>query len=59
MHNINLNNYNDIHFMGRNALYYKLFIEKINRIFIMTIRNTARSKLLKHNKADLFMTQLG
>ena len=25
----------------------------------MAIRNTARSKLLKHNKADLFMTQLG
>ena len=25
----------------------------------MAMTNTARSKLLKHNKADLFMTQLG
>ena len=58
MHNINLNNYNDINFMLRNANTILLFIEKIDHIFIMTTRNTARLKLPKH-KADLFMTQLG
>ena len=44
--------------MLRNANTVLLFIEKIDHIFIMTTRNTARLKLPKH-KADLFMTQLG